>query len=77
MRTMIILILMTSNVIADEIVGVPKIIDGDTIHIDSFKIRLEGIDAPEMRQQCQKVKLRISSIIGYTFYKDYFCGNKL
>ncbi len=74
MRTMIILILMTSNVIADEIVGVPKIIDGDTIHIDSFKIRLEGIDAPEMRQQCQKVKLRISSIIGYTFYKDYFCG---
>ena len=35
-----------------EIYGVPKIIDGDTLHINNKKIRLEGIDAPEIKQQC-------------------------
>ena len=29
-----------------------EIIDGDTIKIDNFKIRLHGIDAPEMGQIC-------------------------
>ncbi len=29
-----------------------KVIDGDTINIDTFKIRLHGIDAPEMGQIC-------------------------
>ena len=74
MKVIIIFFLLLSNVLADEITGVPKIIDGDTIHIDGNKIRLEGIDAPEIRQQCKKKKLKISSIIGYTFYKNYNCG---
>ena len=29
-----------------------KIIDGDTIHINNNKIRLHGIDAPELNQNC-------------------------
>ena len=29
-----------------------EVIDGDTIKIDNFKIRLHGIDAPEMGQIC-------------------------
>ena len=37
-----------------EINGIPKIIDGDTVHINTKKIRLEGIDAPEMKQKCKK-----------------------
>ena len=32
--------------------GKAKIIDGDTIHIGNNKIRLHGIDAPEINQQC-------------------------
>ena len=68
------LLFFFSNSIADEISGVPKVVDGDTVHINDNKFRLEGIDAPEMRQQCKKEFLKISSIIGFTFYKDYSCG---
>ena len=34
------------------IYGKAKIIDGDTIHISNYKIRLHAIDAPEMKQKC-------------------------
>ncbi|MEC6986855.1 MAG: thermonuclease family protein [Pseudomonadota bacterium] len=74
LRIIILFLFFFSNTIANEISGVPKIIDGDTVHIKNFKFRLEGIDAPEMRQQCKKEFLKISSIIGFTFYKDYSCG---
>ena len=47
---------------ADEFIGIPKIIDGDTIYIYSIKIRLKDIDAPEMKQKCKRNKV------------DYFCG---
>ena len=63
-----------SNTLAEEISGVPKIVDGDTVHINENKFRLEGIDAPEMRQQCKKESFKISFLIGFTFYKDYNCG---
>jgi endonuclease YncB( thermonuclease family) len=36
------------------IAGNAKVIDGDTIHIGSNKIRLHGIDAPEINQTCEK-----------------------
>jgi endonuclease YncB( thermonuclease family) len=38
---------------AKTINGKPRIIDGDTIHIKSNKIRLHGIDAPETKQTCK------------------------
>ena len=57
-----------------EISGTPKIVDGDTIHINKYKIRLEGIDAPEIKQKCKKDFLKISSVIGFAFKKNYFCG---
>ena len=59
---------------SEEIYGMPKIIDGDTVHIKSKKIRLEGIDAPEIKQQCQKTYLQISVIVGFNFKKNYSCG---
>ena len=52
-----------------EIYGVPKIIDGDTVHINDKKIRLEGIDAPDIKQQCKKPFLQISAIIGLKLIK--------
>lgn len=33
-----------------RVVGIPEVIDGDTIRIEDLRIRLHGIDAPEMRQ---------------------------
>ena len=74
-KIIFVLILISNNTLhAQEIVGLPRIVDGDTIHIGEYKFRLEGIDAPEMRQQCKKEFLKISSIIGFSFYKDYTCG---
>ena len=57
-----------------EIYGKPKIIDGDSIRINNKKIRLEGIDAPEIKQQCEKPFLKISFIIDFEYNKRYSCG---
>lgn len=38
---------------ADDLRGVPVIIDGDTLDVAGTRIRLHGIDAPESKQQCQ------------------------
>ena len=73
-RILLILLVWFSNIIAEEVSGIPKIVDGDTIHINNYKFRLEGIDAPEMKQQCKKESLKISYIIGFTFHKNYDCG---
>ena len=71
-RIIIIFILFFfQNIHSSEIIGVPKVVDGDTIHIKSYKIRLEGIDAPEMKQKCKKPYLQI---MFFTFQKDYYCG---
>ncbi len=55
---------VTGNVFAGEFLGLSKVIDGDTIYINYQKFRLEGIDAPEIRQLCEKKK------------KEYFCGRE-
>ena len=73
-RILIIFFISFFSVSAEEISGIPKIIDGDTVHIGGYKIRLEGIDAPEMRQQCKKKYFEISYIISFTLNKDYNCG---
>src|SRR5262245_39556090 len=38
--------------LADEIRGIPRIVDGDTVQIGTAKIRLQGVDAPETDQLC-------------------------
>ena len=50
---LIILVSFSNFVFAKTINGKPRIIDGDTIHIKSNKIRLHGIDAPETQQTCK------------------------
>ena len=54
-----------------EITGYAKIIDGDTIKINSKKIRLHGIDAPEKKQVCKKPYI---TIVFFSFSKNYLCG---
>tara|TARA_B100000945_G_C20169241_1_gene496909 strand:- start:119 stop:631 length:513 start_codon:yes stop_codon:yes gene_type:complete len=60
---------------AQEIIGVPRIIDGDTVHINNYKIRLEGIDAPEIKQKCKKPFISFSVYIGFSINKSYSCGS--
>ena len=51
--------------------GEAVITDGDTLKISSNKIRLSGIDAPEIKQTCKK------NFIDFGFFslnKNYFCG---
>ncbi len=49
----VIFLSLSNFVFAKTINGKPRIIDGDTIHIKSNKIRLHGIDAPETKQTCK------------------------
>ena len=56
-----------------SVTGYAKVTDGDTIKIDTFKIRLDGIDAPEKKQLCKRPYL---TIMIFTFYEDYSCGQK-
>ena len=72
--TLLLTFFLTQILNSAEIYGIPKIIDGDTVHIGNKKIRLEGIDAPEIKQQCKKPFLTISLRIGFQFNKDYKCG---
>ncbi len=57
--TAILLCLLASSIAVaaawpERISGMPsRIVDGDTIHLDGHKIRLLGIDTPEMKQYCQ------------------------
>ena len=55
----------------NKISGFAKVVDGDTIKINSKKIRLYGIDAPEKKQKCKKTYLTISFMY---LTKDYMCG---
>jgi len=60
----IILFLISTNSFSKTIIGNARIIDGDTIHIKSNKIRLHGIDAPEIKQTC-----KIDS-------EEWYCGEQ-
>ena len=58
------LIFVTNFAYSKTILGKARIIDGDTIHIKSNKIRLHGIDAPETKQTC-----KIDN-------QDWYCGKQ-
>ena len=48
----IIYIINIPTISSTEIIGKPIVIDGDTIKILNKKIRLHGIDSPEIKQSC-------------------------
>ena len=38
----------------DNIEGRARIIDGDSLYVDGYEVRMVGIDAPEGQQNCQR-----------------------
>jgi endonuclease YncB( thermonuclease family) len=52
LQTIPVLAVLQSVALAEEIQGIPRIVDGDTVQIGTVKIRLEGVDAPETDQLC-------------------------
>ena len=58
----VILLILSSKLLASEISGFPIITDGDTIEIFNKRIRFYGIDTPEKKQICIKNS------------KEYNCG---
>jgi endonuclease YncB( thermonuclease family) len=54
---------MPGKSLAADTTGKARVVDGDTIWIGETKIRLHGIDAPELKQTCQTSKV-----------KDQMCG---
>ena len=54
-----------------------KVIDGDTIHIGTIKYRFFGIDAPEIKQLCEKNNKKIEcGILAKNFLKKKI-GDKI
>lgn len=51
---LVVMVLQFEQPDINEITGYPKVVDGDSLIIGDHRIRLEGIDAPEMKQQCDK-----------------------
>jgi endonuclease YncB( thermonuclease family) len=50
----VLLVVLTVSYFAHaDVTGKPRVIDGDTIEIGKTKIRLHGVDAPEMKQTCR------------------------
>ena len=48
----ILALLVLSYVAQADVTGPATVVDGDTIIVAGERIRLEGIDAPELRQTC-------------------------
>ena len=48
--------IVTGSAHADTVLtGHPRIVDADTLAFGTEKVRIEGIDAPESRQSCERV----------------------
>ena len=62
--TIVILLILSSKIISEEISGFPIITDGDTIKLANKKIRFHGVDTPEKKQIC------------YRNSKEYNCGKE-
>ncbi len=73
LKTLVFLIFLTYSANANVIIGFPKVVDGDTLRINGEKVRLFGIDAPEINQNCYK---NIFSFNFLSYSKKYKCGKK-
>ncbi|WKN46458.1 thermonuclease family protein [Tunicatimonas pelagia] len=52
---MVISFILWWNLLAGTLIGIPTVVDGDTIEIHGVRVRLLGIDAPEIGQWCTDV----------------------
>tara|TARA_B100000287_G_C20100729_1_gene570226 strand:- start:82 stop:561 length:480 start_codon:yes stop_codon:yes gene_type:complete len=68
-------VFFNNKVYGETITGIPKIIDGDTIHIGKNKIRLHAIDAPETKQICKKNDIEWNCGLESTKFLKNLIGN--
>ena len=52
MRALTITLCLLATPALAEVTGPARVIDGDTLEIQGQRIRLHGIDAPEIKQTC-------------------------
>jgi endonuclease YncB( thermonuclease family) len=73
------LFLSCAPALAEDIAGVPQIVDGDTIYVAARKIRLSGVDAPETDQVCLDAAAQPSScgIQAKDALTEHFGGRQL
>jgi endonuclease YncB( thermonuclease family) len=74
--TLIIFVLATPAFSYEKIVGYPTVHDGDSLKIGKQKIRLYGIDAPELSQKCRLQKEKHSCGISSRDYLIQFINNQ-
>ena len=55
---LIVIMFTTTSVAAADVIGPAYVTDGDTIKINTTKVRLNGIDAPESKQNCEKRRVK-------------------
>lgn len=55
-------LLLSAGAALAQLTGPPRVIDGDTLEVAVQRVRLYGIDAPELDQLCQHAR------------RDYPCG---
>ena len=62
-----------------DITGKARVVDGDTIWIGKTKIRLHGIDAPEMKQTCKTPKGKQSEcgVLSKQFLSDLLSNREI
>lgn len=53
-----------------QVAGEARVVDGDTLVIGTIKVRLEGIDAPEIEQTCSR------SVLGRWTIGTWKCGRE-
>lgn len=51
-RSLLVLALLAAPASAQTITGTARVIDGDTLDVAGQKVRLHGVDAPELDQTC-------------------------
>ncbi len=56
-------VLMFPSLAIADVSGPARVVDGDTIWIGETKIRLHGIDAPEMKQTCKTRKGQVQMCV--------------